>query len=255
MKLSEIVKNLDALIPKTLSEEWDNDGNMLILDPEREVLKIVVALDVTKKAVEYAKEVGADLIISHHPLIFKPLANLDSTPKTKLLLDLISSGISVLSYHTRFDNVEGGMNDALSDKLEVRSAEPLDTMARIGTLESPLSAEEFASYVSEKLSTDVILYSAQNKISKVALIGGGGKDFVLPARLAGADAIVTGDISHGVVIDEVWSGITVVDAGHFGTEKIFVEVFPEFLKKAGVPSEAVCKFCDTAPGVFVLKES
>ncbi len=254
MKLSEIILKLDNLIPTSLSEEWDNDGNMLVLSPECEIDKIAVVLDVTLEAVEFAEKVGAKLIISHHPLIFKPLKNLDKNAKTDLILRLINSGISVLSYHTRFDNVSGGMNDALAEKLSLSDVESLDTMARVGTLKEKLAPEEFARYVSAKLSTDTVLYSAGREISRVAVIGGGGKDFVAPARLALADAIVTGDVSHGVVIDEVGAGITIVDAGHFGTEKIFTQVFPEFLKKAGVPNDAIYPFEARDPAVFFVKE-
>lgn len=254
MKLCDIIKNLDTLIPKSLSEEWDNDGVMLALDKNRNINKTVVTLDVTRDAVEFAKENGADLIISHHPFIFNPLKNLDSCLKTELILELIKANISVLSYHTRFDNSEEGMNDSLAAALGYENPVPLDTMARAGDLPETFSPEEFAAWVAEKLSTDVVLYSGKNTISKAAVLGGGGKDFVAPARLAGIDAIVTGDIPHRIVTEEVEAGITVVDAGHFGTEKIFVDAILPFLEKAGIELDTVLQFRGTDPAVFVCKE-
>lgn len=254
MILSELIKKLDESIPGTLSEEWDNDGVMLALDKKRDIQKIVVTLDVTPDCIEYAKKCGASLIISHHPFIFKPLANLDTCLKTDMILDLVRADISVLSYHTRFDNSVGGMNDSLAEALGILNPEPLDGMARIGDLSGEFSPEEFAAYVCETLSTDVVLYNGNNKISRVAVLGGGGKDFVSIARLAGADAIVTGDLSHGVVMDETFAGITIIDAGHYGTEKIFVDAFVPFLEKAGVNASSVLKFYGNDPAVFVCKE-
>lgn len=254
MKLCELCEKLDTLISKTLSEEWDNDGNMLIVDKDVEVSKILVTLDVTRSAFNKAKEVGANLVISHHPFIFKPLSNLDVSPKTRLVLDFIKEGISVISYHTRFDSVKGGMNDALANALGLLNVREFETMGRIGELETGLSPEEFSAYVCEKLSENVILYKGKSSVSTVALLGGGGKDFVLPARLEGAQAIVTGDVSHSVVMEECENGITIVDAGHFGTEKIFTKAFVPFLKEAGICEENVVKFEPSAPGVFVTKE-
>ena len=254
MKLCDIINNLDTLIPTTLSEEWDNDGVMLALDREREIGRTVVTLDVTRDAIEFAKKNGADLIISHHPFIFNPLKNLDTCLKTELILELIRSNISVLSYHTRFDNSEGGMNDSLAAALGYENTVPLDGMARAGDLPDTFSPEEFAVWVGEKLSCDVVLYSGRNTISRAAVLGGGGKDFVAPARLAGIDAIVTGDIPHRIVTEEVEAGITVVDAGHFGTEKIFVDAILPFLEKAGISLDTVFQFRGEDPAVFVCKE-
>jgi dinuclear metal center YbgI/SA1388 family protein len=254
MILSDIINSLDNLIPKTLSEEWDNDGVMLALDKGREITKCVVTLDLTPDCVEFAKKNGANLIITHHPFIFKPLTSLDECLKTKMIAELIKADISVLSYHTRFDNSTGGMNDALASALELENTKPLCEMARIGDLPDSCSSEEFAAYVCEKLSTDVVLYNAQNTVSRVAVLGGGGKDFVAPARLAGADAIVTGDLAHGIIMNEVFEGITVVDAGHYGTEKIFTRAILPFLEKAGMDMSTVLKFEGSEPRKFVCKE-
>ena len=254
MILNDIINNLDELIPTSLSEEWDNDGVMLALDRKREVDKILVTLDVTPECVEYAKDNGVDLIISHHPFIFNPLKNLDTCLKSEMILALVRTNVSVLSYHTRFDNSCRGMNDSLAEKLGFSNIVPLDSMGRSGKLDKTYTPEEFAKYVSDRLSTDVILYSGNNSISSAAVLGGGGKDFVAPARLSGIDAIVTGDVPHRIVTEEVLAGITVIDAGHYGTEKIFTDAIIPFLEKAGVDLNSVIKFEGSDPAVFVCKE-
>lgn len=254
MKLNDIILNLEQLLPKTLSEEWDNDGVMFCLDRNAQITKTVLTLDVTRECIEFARESGAELIISHHPFIFKPLCSIDESLKSEMIEMLVHSKISVLSYHTRFDNIKDGMNDALAETLGLENISEFEQMGRIGELSFEFSPEEFAAYVCECLDTDTVLYSAGKKIKKVSVLGGGGKDFVFLARLAGADAIVTGDMSHGVVMSEVPSGITVVDAGHYGTEKIFTEAFLPFLERAGVASESVLKYQGKNPGVFVCKE-
>jgi dinuclear metal center YbgI/SA1388 family protein len=254
MKLCDLISKLDIIVPKSLSEEWDNDGEMLVFDSSREIKKILLVLDVTEESVDYAQKIGADLIISHHPLIFHPLANLSENPKTKLILRLVSLNIQVLSFHTRFDSLEGGMNDALAGKLCLEKIEKLQIMARMGDLPTVLSPKELSYYVSEKLDADVILYSAGKPVKKVAVTGGGGKDFVSIARVAGADAIVTGDVSHSVVTDEVFAGITIVDAGHFGTEKIFATAFRSLLKQADINDDMVEEFIPLDMAVFVKRE-
>ena len=251
MKIIELVKNLDALIPRELSEEWDNDGMMLVTDKEREISRAVVTLDVTPDCIEYAKAQNANLIVSHHPFIFKPLASIAEDLKSRMIVDLIRSGISVISYHTRF----GGMNDVLAEALGIENAVELDVMARVGDLPDTMSPEELASYVSECLSADVVLYNGSNTVSRLAVLGGGGKDFVFPAFHSGADAIVTGDLSHSIALEAMNSGMTVVDAGHYGTEKIFINAFPSFLEKAGLDTDKLVKFRGSDPRVLVVKEN
>lgn len=257
MKIYEIIEKLDELFPKSLSEEWDNDGEMLVLDKSLEITGIVTTLDVTDDAVDEAVKCGANLIVSHHPMIFTPLKRLDDTPLSKKIERLIKNGISVLSYHTRFDSAKGGMNDRLASKLCLKNPVPFGLhggipMGRIGEVEE-CSPEEFGKRVSKLLDTDTILYEGKKSIKKVAVLGGGGKDFIHTAYTLGADAMITGDISYSVVTEESPYGITMVDAGHFSTEILAVDAFAEILEEMKAPT--VFRFYGERPSKFIKKEN
>lgn len=255
MKIKDITRKLDTLFPLSLREAWDNDGEMLVLDENAEVTGVVTALDVTDEAVERAISVGANLIVSHHPMIFKGISALTDTPLSRRIARLIKADISVLSYHTRFDSAEGGMNDNLAALLGLENPRPFglegeNEMARIGRVESTTPLE-FAKKVAHLLDTEVIFYEGKRDINTVAVIGGGGKDFIHRAHMLGADAIVTGDVSYSIVNEELPYGITVIDGGHFATEKIAVDIFARVIGEMGV---AVYPFKPRDFKKFITKE-
>lgn len=249
MKIYEIIEKLDALFPDSLREPWDNDGEMLVLDGRREVTGVLTTLDVTDEAVEEAVRLGANLIVSHHPMIFKAISHLDATPLSKRIEKLIKADISVLSYHTRFDSADGGMNDRLAEKLGLKSPVSFG-MGRIGDWEE-CTPSEFAKAVGKLLDTDVILYEGERKIKRVAVLGGGGKDFIHTAHTLGADAFVTGDVSYSIANEERPYGITIVDAGHFATERIAVDAFAEIIEEMGVKAY---RFSPEDTKKFITKE-
>ena len=121
MKVNELSSYLENKIPIALSEPWDNDGRMVVPNGEAEVTGVLVALDCTSKAIERAAELGCNVIVTHHPLVFKPLANLtDGDNVGKRVLNCVQNGIAVLSYHTRLDSMEGGVNDCLADAIGLK---------------------------------------------------------------------------------------------------------------------------------------
>ena len=257
MKIYEVIEKLDTLFPKALSEEWDNDGEMLVLDKDIEITGIVTTLDVTDEAVDEAVKHGCNLIVSHHPMIFNPIKRLDGSALSKKIAKLIKSGISVLSYHTRFDSAEGGMNDCLAKKLLLENPVPFGLsggipMGRIGEVRE-CTPEEFGKRVAELLDTDVILYEGKRRIKRVAILGGGGKDFIHTAHTLGADAMVTGDVSYSVVTEEMPYGITMVDAGHFSTEILAVDTFAEILEE--MKASPIYRFYGERPSKFIKKEN
>ena len=224
MTVKELYKALDDVINKDLSCDWDNDGLMCSPDTFGEVKRVLLALDVTKDTVDHAKNVGADLIITHHPLIFKPVKNVsDDSFGGKKLIELLKNGISVFSFHTRLDAMNGGVNDALAEKLCLTDIEPFgcdgEMIGRIGNYHQVDTIEHYASFVKLELSSDrVNVIDAGRKVKRVAVCGGDGKDFLRAAFEAGADTYVTGGMSYNSMLDAYDMGINVVEAGHYHTE-------------------------------------
>ncbi|MBQ8503740.1 MAG: Nif3-like dinuclear metal center hexameric protein [Clostridia bacterium] len=210
---------IDKIAPYHTKSEWDNCG-VLVGDNEKKVNKVAFCLDLTTETLSQAKEVGADLIITHHPIIFKAQKNfLKGNPAYELAL----SGISAISAHTCFDCAAGGVNDVLCEILEIKnpvgvpSSECQIPMVRMGDIEA-VSSLEFAKKVSEKLHTVCRVVDCGNTIKKVAVCGGAGMSFLNDVINSGADAYVTGDISHHEMLEAKERGITVIAAGHFETE-------------------------------------
>ncbi len=224
MKISEFYKELSALYPTALSCSWDNDGLMCSIDPEAPVKRVLVCLDATNAAVDYAVKNGFDTILTHHPMVFKGLKSVtDLTLVGHKALNCLRHSISVISMHTRFDAGKGGVNDVLANTLELKNTEcfgddECDSIGRIGDIE-PMSAEKFAAFVRDRLGcVSVNAYLSNKTIKKVAVVGGGANDFIIPAKLAGADAFVCGECHYNSALDAADEGLTVIEAGHYQTE-------------------------------------
>lgn len=218
------VKNISDYInsfsPYNTQCSWDNSG-MLVGDADKEVNKIGFALDLTTESLESAKKYGVDLIITHHPIIFKAQKNF---LKGNLAYELAVSGISAISAHTCFDCAKGGVNDVLCEILGIEDCAPvpcdecIEPMVRVGNVRTT-DAEAFAKFVGERLGAVCrVAYAENQSIEKVAVCGGAGADFLDDVIGAGADAYVTGDCSHHGFLDAKEKGITLIAAGHFETE-------------------------------------
>lgn len=232
MTVKELYKKMCETIPEDLSEDWDNDGLMCSADTSAEVSRCLVTLDVTEEIVDYAISQGFDLIVSHHPLIFKPVKRVtDGDNVSRKLIKLIENGISVFSFHTRADKVRGGVNDKLCAYFGITDAEPFGEgmLGRIGDVE-PMTLEDFVYKTKMALGVDVIKYSdAYNEVSRVAFVGGDGKGFVRAAIEAGADTFLSGRIGYNVMAEAAELGINLIEAGHFFTEQPVTEFFTDLL--------------------------
>ena len=229
----DIDNYLTEISPKSLSESWDNDGVMICSRPDKTVKKVLVALDATSDVVEYAGKEGFDLIVSHHPFIFKKLSRITGF-EYKNLETLIKKDVSVLSYHTRLDSASGGVNDVLAETIclsDIRGfGGDRDDFGRIGKLPQEMTGEEFALYLKEKLGCDVrCAFNDGKKIKTVAVLGGSGKDFVYEAMMSGADAYVTSEIPHNLFIDAKVRDFALYDCGHYYTENPVCEKIKKFL--------------------------
>lgn len=236
MTVRELYRFFNEKIPLSLSCEWDNDGLMCCPDDDGEVRRVLVTLDVTDEAVCYAIEHGFDLIVSHHPLIFRGLRAVNPEDFTaSKTIRLIRNGISVMSFHTRLDAVTGGVNDVLAERLGLCRLESFgeNGIGRIGQLAHPMTAQAFALLVKQQLQApSVVLSDAGLPVRRVAVLGGGGSDDVEAALAAGADTYVTGELKYHQLTDAPEMGINLLEAGHFHTENPICEQLRQWLLDA-----------------------
>lgn len=235
MKINDIIEILEKEFPTELAYEWDNVG-LLVGDRNRDVQNVVTCLDVTEDVIEFAKNADAQLIISHHPVLFSPINRINRDTKIgKLLMDAIENKIAIYSAHTNCDKAENGINSRLAEMFELEAVEPLeaDGLGRIGKLSRAVPFCEFAKTVEEKLGTKVRFCGDTKKMVEcVAICSGAGGDVLPFAIEKGADVLVTGDTKYHQMLDSK-DDINVIDAGHFGTEIIVAEIFAKILCDAG----------------------
>lgn len=256
MKCSEVITCLEKIAPRCFAEKWDNVG-LLAGREDKEVNKILLALDPTFDVIEEATTWGADLVITHHPLIFSGIKSVTTSDFIgKRVFSLISRDICYYAMHTNFDVM--GMADAVADELELEKCQVLDVtyqdeiskegIGRIGELSRTMSLEECAGYVKEKckLSSVKVFGDPQKLIDIVALIPGSGKDYVDLAIAKGAQVVITGDIGHHNGLDAVEKGIAVIDAGHYGLEKIFTSYMEEVLRRE-LPNVSIKRATEKEP--------
>ncbi len=238
MTVGELYAFLNEKIPPSLSCDWDNDGLMCCPDPEAEVNKVLVALDVTAKVVQEAITGGYNVILSHHPLIFSPLRAVEPTDHVaRKVIDLLRAGVTVMSFHTRLDAVEGGVNDVLAAALGLKNVETFgengEAIGRVGTLEAPTTLAAFAKTVKRATGADAVQVSDAGKpVYRVAVLGGSGSDDVRAAKKAGADTYVSGELKHNYLTDAPECGINLIAAGHFYTENLVCERIREWVLEA-----------------------
>ncbi len=233
MTVRELYKKLIARLPDSLAEAWDNDGLMVCPDGDAPVRRVLLSLDATENVVDFAIENRFDLILTHHPLIFRPLCSLsEDTPVGRKVIKLIESGIAVISFHTRADRVDGGVNDVLADLLALSEVEPLgeDGMGRVGYLEAPMTLEEFCSLAKERLGAPILSVSdGGDLVHKVAVLGGEGKDYLAAALASEADTYLSGNLGYHTMEDAPELGINLIEGGHYYTEQAVLTFFEELL--------------------------
>lgn len=230
---------MEALAPLELAEEWDRIG-LQLGHPERRVERMLLALTVTPEVVGQATTMSADLIIAHHPLIFRPLTELRwDQPVGALLQQLIEANIHVYVAHTNYDAAEEGTSQVLADRLGLTEARPLTPQSsartgfgRVGKLPTPLTPQQFLEHTVAQLGLTHLRHNGRlpGLVQKVAVMGGSGASFVEQAVLAQVDAYVTGDIKFHDALDAQTAEIWTIDAGHFGTERPILPFWKEYLE-------------------------
>ncbi len=228
MTVIELYNKLCEIIPTSLSCPWDKDGLESCPEPGREVERVLIALDTTNEVIDRAARDGFDVIISHHPLFFGGLGNVNAlTFDGARAVKLAKNNIAAMSFHTRLDALEGGVNDILADIAGLKSVEIIgdDKICRIGELENEMSAMDFALYIKDKLSlgegvteAHMTVCSADKSVKRVALVGGSGGDEIAIAAQAGADTFLTGELKYHEKLSASDFGVNLICAGHFFTE-------------------------------------
>ncbi len=256
MLLKDITAKLDITLKPNLAYEWDNVG-LCIGELSSEVKTALVTLEINEFVIQEAIEKKADLIISHHPLIFKPIKTvIDSELKGSMILKLIKNSINVYVAHTNFDILEGGLNDYVASLIGLKNVDKLafdneEGIGRYGILSNPMSLDEFADYIKTKLEIDNLrLIDGGNKIiSKVGLVTGSGIEYATDAFRLDCDVYLTGDIKYHDAQDWLLKGMNIIDIGHYGSEIHFRENMINLLEKE-IDSELVYLISDALKDPF-----
>ena len=241
MKIQDVLSALEQFAPLPLQESWDNAGLQVGLT-EAEVSGALLCLDVTEKVVDEALEKGCNLIVSHHPLLFRGLKTIsDMTYVQRTVRKAIRHDIAVVSMHTNMDNAEGGVNFKMAEKLGLTDVQFMapktvgDVNAGsgvVGTLEKPLAARDFVQKVKEAFGVECAMTNEllERPVKRVALCGGAG-DFLLDEAVkTGADAFITGEMHyHQYFGYEQQIQICVI--GHYQSEQYTTEVFSDIIGK------------------------
>ena len=236
----EIIEVIERKYGRSYAMSWDNVG-LLCGRSDKEVKKIYVALDATDEVVEQAIEAGADMLVTHHPLIMSGINRItDESFIGKRLIKLIQNDISYYAMHTNYD--VRGMSELASDKLMLKDAKVLEVtdenevpegIGRIADLQEAMTLGQYCKIVKEAFALDNVkaFGNLDKEVSRVAICPGSGKSFIKTAVKKGADVYVTGDIGHHDGIDAVAQNLAVIDAGHYGIEHIFIKDMREYLEK------------------------
>ena len=220
MTVKDVYNFINSFAPFSSQAAWDNSG-LLLGAEDRPVSRCLVCLDVTHAELKFALENGCELIVSHHPVIFRPVK---SVCASSVLWGLIKNDICVISAHTNLDKAPGGVNDALCDAIGMtygKTGEDVaDGFLNVGTLPSSLAPAAFAAQLGKTLGGAVRYIDGGSPVEKIAVCSGAGGSLAAAAAALGCTALVTGDADHHDFLDAAALGISLFAAGHYETERL-----------------------------------
>lgn len=240
MKVKDIIQRIENFCPPRLAYSWDNVG-LLCGGREKEVKKVLVTLDTNVSVVREAIEKGADMIVSHHPILLGGIKRIDyGTSTGQMIKLLIENDISLFAAHTNMDTANGGINDKLAEMFGLADIKILDIhtdditagLGRYGKLRKPIKFKDFAEKCKTILQTPFLRISGdfEREINTVAVASGSCSEIIPLAYEKGADVIITGDMKYHNMIDMTELGICIIDAGHYPTEICVMDIFSDILK-------------------------
>lgn len=253
MKIKDFVQQLNNWAPLNIAEDYDNVG-LLVGNQEETVKKVMVNLEVTEEVLQEAIDEAANVLLTHHPLWFGKKYHLRGDDwVSRLLLRAIKHNIALVAFHTNLDNIPAGVNREIGNRLGLNELQILETKAHnptgydvigsgmIGRLVKPLGKTDFLRHVQQVFGTPVLRYADTEKteIETVAFCGGSGSFLLESAVAAGADAFLTGDITHHTFFDAEGK-LLFVDIGHWESEQYTTELMLDFLNN-NFANFAVCK--------------
>lgn len=249
--VGDLLALLNGIAPVELAEEWDNVG-LLAGDAARPVEGVLCALDLSPAVIEEAVSRGAQLIVTHHPILFRGRKNLCETDaEGRMLCALVRARLSLIAMHTNYDNACPGVNDALAARLGLREVEALPNGMRVGATDA-LTLAGFARLVEDRLGGPVRRYGdAEKRIRRAAVLGGAGGDCAAQAREAGADCYVTGEMSYHRALDAADNGLCVLEAGHGATERPGILALSAALQKAADDVQYKVRVMDSEAPTFL----
>ena len=264
MNCKDIMEVLHELAPKRMACEWDNPG-LLAGRQDKEVKKILLTVDVDDKTVEEAVKQGVDMIISHHPLIFRVMKHItDEDFIGRRIVKMIQADISYFAMHTNYDSAPGGMADVVAKRLGIVFGAPLEEMGeengisygigKIGVLEAPMNGRALAKKVKEEFGLPyVTVYGSElwevEPVKVAATCPGSGGSTIRASIAKGAQVLITGDIGHHEGIDAEAQGLMIIDAGHYGLEHVFLDEVETYVKERLGEDVEVIRMPVTFPSV------
>lgn len=231
MKVAEVYKYIDWDFPFYTAADFDNVG-LLVGDMEKEVKTVLITLDCTKAAVKKAIEIGAEVIVSHHPFIFDPIDRIDSD---SVINDCIKNDIAVIAAHTNLDTGKNGINDCIAEKLGITAVGGIyvdGMLLRKGKFSESMSAASVAALCKETFGGHVRYTDSGKMLSTVLICSGSGGSFTNAVLKTGVDAFITGEVRHHNLIEAADGGLSLFECGHFETENIILSRVTTTLKRA-----------------------
>ncbi len=254
MKVGALADELERIYPFYLAEKWDNVG-LLCGNRQSDIKKVMVSLDASIDVIGEAVLAGANMIVTHHPIMFSGVKSVTmDTVDGRIIYSLIKNNISLFSAHTNLDASENGLSRYMAGLLGLENIAvlvPHENIIGAGigvtgdiSRKKDMSVSELALHIKEVLKTDFVRItgSGEKKVKKAAVVTGSGGDYVKDAVRAGVDVLITGDIKYHTALDADFLGLSIIDAGHYATEKAAADIFENTLKKI-------------APGIEVIKSS
>ena len=230
MKVKDIISVIEEFAPLSVQESWDNSG-LCVGSPDDDVTSVLLGLDCTPALVDEAVAFGADMIVTHHPLIFKGVRKISPEDQTgEAIIKAIRAGISIYAAHTSADKVLAGVSGAMAERLGLKNVRILDEdgdgtgLGTVGEFEVPMTSEEAVAFVKERFGLKVLKASkpVDGKIERVAMCGGSGGSLIGEAMKSGAQLYISGDISY----HNFFTGphFMIMDIGHYESEIEIVDI-------------------------------